>query len=111
MRKYGRRRPSLPQVRSAVLKRVILDVAVPSVGGPIQFARVGPDGYVPFGVVDYSVDHAERRFRRHQCIAGIEIDPLELYHAGSPPMWLSSIAPFEDQLLSLSAQGYQEEDA
>ena len=92
-----------------VLKQVILDEAVPSVGGLIQYTRIGPDGYVPFGVIDYSVDHVALRFRRHHCIAGIEVDPIELYEAGSPPMSLTSIAPFEKRLLSLSAQGYEGE--
>lgn len=92
-----------------VLKKVILDDAVPSVGGPVQFTRVGPDGYVPFGTEDYSVDVTARRFRRQLFVAGVEVNPIELYEAGAPPMWLTYIAPFSDYLKSLVAQGFEEE--
>lgn len=91
-----------------LIRQICEDPTTPSVGGSVQHARVGPDGYVTFGVCELEVDHSARTFRLHYRIAGLEIDPHDFYDKRLPQPSVSYSVLQSDEIASLRRAGYRE---
>lgn len=101
--KYQIANPSKSPLR--ILKDIILNGSVKSVGGHIQYGRVIDHDFYVFCVRDYKIDPVEKKFHSGVFLGGLEVyDTVwatEGFHARK-----TAIDPFNDDIQELIANGY-----